>query len=107
MGLILNTSGAPSHLFSTYAPHQGATVDHLRTPYWEALRKAIANIPKTHFTAILGDMNVRPEARMTGGEHAPLVLSNEEEGCLHRLTQKHYGTQIGPRSKQIPSNGGV
>ena len=69
MELILNTAGAPSHLLSTYAPHQGTTVDHLRAPFWNTLTQVISHIPKTHFTAIFGDLNVRLEAILTGEEH--------------------------------------
>jgi hypothetical protein len=69
MELILNTAGAPSHLISTYAPHQGATVDYLRAPYWNKLTYVISNIPRTHFTAIFGDLNVRLEAILSGEEH--------------------------------------
>ena len=46
MELILNTAGAPSHLISTYAPHQGTTVDFLRAPYWNKLTNVISDIPK-------------------------------------------------------------
>jgi len=69
MELILSTAGAPSHLISTYAPHQGTTVDHLRAPYWNKLTNVISNIPKTHFTSIFRDLNVRLEAILSGEEH--------------------------------------
>ena len=66
MELILNTAGAPTHIFSNYAPHQGNTVDDLRQPFWDKLTQVLHTTPKTHMKILLGDFNVRLEVRMPG-----------------------------------------
>ena len=95
MEVVLNIAGAPTHIFSIYAPHQGSTVDDLRRPFWDKLAQVLHTQPKTHMKILLGDFNVRLEARMQGEEEilGPHVFgrrprNHDKTGADHVATER-------------------